>query len=1255
MNTRHSLQDLLPDELVIVNKDGSELTPDTLDEAVIGSGMTGKVVTCKYTGSDPDVIRVANNGLVAVKILNADITPNKNEEQVLNNLQTLIATPAPRTAEVGGVRVMEIVAYQNEPTDLKKFLETRASSLSNNPNALGQPLKTALDRIFAQIILNQNNLHENNVLHLDTAPRNFLVTTEPGTNNLVLKITDFGLSVPTIMPKEGEAYHNQQAPVRIVDQEGYNGRAGVKTDIYARKMAMLEVIALAGGLDEIPRVKLYGKDLTQGDHDLIKKFISKYPDEKNIKVPRNNEALTHETWGFLRIFSQDKNDEFFLKQSLDAVRDKVNAKADPKVAAELNEVLIRYEAYLTTMPQVELRKDERDDVQNARKADIESFNAHTPVSVDLNVDWQRIDTKRRESRASQPKAMTIEERMIEFKDVIFKALNKEAEKLVKNAKEAGLQDDNLSALKRSVAMSKDFIKGEVPVPLIDPVGILTTFTDNYKKQLAEVQKALEEKQINDLNQAASPAQINSASTVSGESNAAPLTATTAATTSTAAEAKVAAPIASPSESPAAPTSFKAPKNPSRARAQTEGNVLRNVANTEYTDISNKIPSESEKAFRESLASGALNKPKSGLFENSKAKLPDTLESSEKRPIKKPRPKTIYGAIPSKSSRNTLSESESISSRTSTSERTESVSNKDGYGPLGLPVNANVSNVTNKSNATSATSNIAIVPENKSNPGIFSRAVSFARKLLRMPEEEPKIKPKLPLGGLSPSQPEEPKIKPKLPSGGRSPSLPEMMDDYLEKLDKEGLNTTPGVTQSNVSVPQAEPKSKDTNLSQSNYDIFPASGLKKVESDYVEMPKINVPNKKPDPSEEVGKILADFSNLDNSSDPAQSGNISGNIPTGEPEAKPIYGNIPKGEPLSQYDILPASVLKEVKSDPTQSGNISGNILKGDPKSQDIESSKTNVEKVVTESKQDAENSLVASNNSTKLLMNTLKIKEDPKTNEELEIDKFAQKAESYLAREKEKSEIDEFAKKAESYLAREKAQSEIDKFAKKAESYLAREKEQSEIDKFAKKAESYLAREKEQSEIDKFAQRAESYLAKQESRQEVAQDKKAAAQQKQEQQLMQKINEQLEIKKFAEKAQIHRARKEARQEVVPDKKIAVKQDDYSHRSRGRPSASRGRHHHESVLEGKNSLFLNAVNGNESMKYVTAFAKGELKLQQEVYGRHPKSKTHKAFHQLLKDVIAGKYDSAKEVKQKIQEIREERRERHPEQPETPRRRP
>lgn len=241
----------------------------------IGNGAFGTVYRYKYQGHNEAIQRVAERagGYVAVKKFD---TGNVDANEVSNVNHLNKPDPAyPLAMEyqqktTGNTWIIsELVSYgvtkDGTPmsADLQNFLERFALnadfSQRQAPNILQTFFHDAVGIFATDLYHTQKRLHENNMLHLDTSARNFLVTMDKE-GELHLKISDVGLSV--VSPNlQSINFTGQQAPIRWVDNDFVRTRAAsIHTDLFAMKATMMEMVGLLAGKTSTEILSYAGQD-----------------------------------------------------------------------------------------------------------------------------------------------------------------------------------------------------------------------------------------------------------------------------------------------------------------------------------------------------------------------------------------------------------------------------------------------------------------------------------------------------------------------------------------------------------------------------------------------------------------------------------------------------------------------------------------------------------------------------------------------------------------------------------------------------------------------------------------------------------------------------------------------------------------------------------------------------------------------------------------------------------------------------------
>lgn len=243
----------------------------------LGRGAFGIVSAIKYTGNNPALIQLADQGELVLKEFQpipTNETTNEKQEIIDNdtiispylyqmrqeiadlskkcNLSVVIKSESENKLFLMSKRVV----YDEGPPPLSGDLEKYIKKLHHNtgfqttgypgPDAFdNEHIANTLNELALSIKTAQNALHDAGVFHFDTAARNLLVNS---THPISVVITDFGVS--EFIPENGiiDTDERRRVALKWVDQGSYQGRHTIATDLYALRMTLLETAVLSLGI-----------------------------------------------------------------------------------------------------------------------------------------------------------------------------------------------------------------------------------------------------------------------------------------------------------------------------------------------------------------------------------------------------------------------------------------------------------------------------------------------------------------------------------------------------------------------------------------------------------------------------------------------------------------------------------------------------------------------------------------------------------------------------------------------------------------------------------------------------------------------------------------------------------------------------------------------------------------------------------------------------------------------------------------------
>ncbi len=334
----------------------------------------GSLDLYSYKGDDQEVKNLLHDGELLLKTeldADADKEPDKKIKQRIThgkmtfqnefeNIASLLAQnngdadlkrPKMLAMEFGGKKfIFNECIYQDPAAKIAANLQDHMESMYQvdavfiyeSLDAKGMQTRkdqrtAELDKIFENIVSAQNQLHDRQLLHLDSAGRNYCMLPDGG-----LKVIDFGASLK--MNLEGCIDGSRpytQIPTSFFDQRGLlpptQGKTSIETDLFARRMTMMETMAIYMGFNT--------DGLRQGE--IYYKGLPGYPTTQHMQL-------------FLRGIDNDiRLNNVFNNLMAEAV---LLQQAGDVRGDVIIEQLNKYKPYLTSMPQftslAQMRTDE---------------------------------------------------------------------------------------------------------------------------------------------------------------------------------------------------------------------------------------------------------------------------------------------------------------------------------------------------------------------------------------------------------------------------------------------------------------------------------------------------------------------------------------------------------------------------------------------------------------------------------------------------------------------------------------------------------------------------------------------------------------------------------------------------------------------------------------------------------------------------------------------------------------------------------
>jgi serine/threonine protein kinase len=243
----------------------------------LGQGAFGVVVLCIYEGQDEQITNLCDSqGRIALKLPKPPNKPDVHEAEIGQHLyentknhpsqtgQCNLVIPLLSGGQVVGV-LSQFVSYEERidkprSSDLESFIRDYASNVGTAAATdkiaavLQSNLAVTLSQFASSMHTSQATMHSADILHLDTASRNYLVNKpiydqSGDVINFSATIADYGLS-EKLNGKESIPYTVQKAPLKYLDTTitaGDPREAKVASDLFALKCSIIGMAGLALG------------------------------------------------------------------------------------------------------------------------------------------------------------------------------------------------------------------------------------------------------------------------------------------------------------------------------------------------------------------------------------------------------------------------------------------------------------------------------------------------------------------------------------------------------------------------------------------------------------------------------------------------------------------------------------------------------------------------------------------------------------------------------------------------------------------------------------------------------------------------------------------------------------------------------------------------------------------------------------------------------------------------------------------------
>lgn len=279
----------------------------------------------------------------------------------------------------------EFTAGSNESYSVEDAFRKLARNAGTQPSsnkiaqAFNVGLGTTLCQLSYEMYGGQAALHRAGVLHLDSAPRNFMLSKpkfdqQGNLISLSAKIIDYGLSKKSIEGGVDLSYMGAKMPVLILDEKGLNEFKGnISSDLFAIKTSMICMACFALGMEKDGEVLFF-------NDSNAKVSIAEARRHDVYEGPVNADGI-----GLIAPYGDDTK---ALKAYLDNAKEIVSTSKNVVVAEEAKLFLQCYEDYLLKMPKVESNQNKtfKEAQKEAQKEDKKMLLKANALFIDKSIE-----------------------------------------------------------------------------------------------------------------------------------------------------------------------------------------------------------------------------------------------------------------------------------------------------------------------------------------------------------------------------------------------------------------------------------------------------------------------------------------------------------------------------------------------------------------------------------------------------------------------------------------------------------------------------------------------------------------------------------------------------------------------------------------------------------------------------------------------------------------------------------------------------